>query len=334
MVWHCDHVPSVRMRLVVGVVWYTLWHVVKTQGGGDDHVSHAIDEVRWNRYRCDGSERRKAQSCARVDETFSTWLARHMTDEAYEELACYVDKSAVKHYAKLTVPEIKVPTTLAVFDESNLHELSSFEFPPTFALKAVHGSGMGILLTNHTVYKENMGSLHPNQTMPREMLHETIRSYLNTSFNVDKERQYRKIHKAVVLEEFLGVGIPINLKVFLFQAKAIALDIYHYVPIAGPSGKVRQRISRIQRTDDKPLTVHFARPRVFRILRTMISAKALKDVFSFAARIAAGFLFARVDFYVVENAVYFSEITLSPQAAKYTLDNFFKNDIMYLLGLC
>lgn len=314
--------------------WLGAGRAKEGSNGGGEHVPNAIDEARWKRYRCDGTERRDAQSCARKGETFSKWLARQMGNETYEKLACYVDKSAVKHYAKMMVPDIKVPTTLAVFDESNLHELSQFEFPPTFALKAVHGSDMGILVTNNTVYKGNMGSLHPNQTINRAILRETIQRWLNTSFHVDIEWQYRQIHKAVVLEEFLGVGLPNDFKLFLFQGEAIALDVYHFAPLPGARGKVRQRISRIQRIDSKSLTITYVRPRVFRALRFMISIKVLNDIFHFAKLISIGFRFARVDFYIVHSAVYFSEITMSPQAAKYTLDQSFRNDSMHLLGLC
>lgn len=326
------------MRLLHWFLCWWLLRVGRTKGegsnGSEEHVPNAIDEARWKRYKCDGTERQNAQSCAREGETFSTWLTRQMGNETYEKLACYVDKSAVKYYVKTVVPEMKVPTTLAVFEEANLHELSKFAFPSTFALKAVHGSGMGILATNNVVYEGNVGSLHPNQTINPAVLHDSTRLWLNTSYKVDQEWQYRHIQKAVILEEFLGAVLPINLKVFLFQSKAIALDICRFVPISGALGNVRERVSRIKQTGSKPLTTPFARSRVWKNSKTMIGAKLLEDIFNFSARIASGFRFARVDFYVVDSTIYFNKITLSPETGKKKLDIHFTHLDMRLLGMC
>lgn len=294
----------------------------------------SVEEETWDEYQCDGKERKTAMTCVQGGETFSQWLKRQIRNESIESLACYVDKAAMKHYATSVVPELAVPTTLALFRKSNLRKIDSFPFPNSFALKGVHGSGMAVLVTNGTVFLGNEGEKHPNQTFTNADLKIAVAQWLDTPYKIETEWQYRRIHRAAILEQFLGVGIPVDYKLFYFGGYLIAMDVYRFLPPRSQEENAHRLISRIMEGDGIPLDVTVAHGRLPLRLRKTVPMFTLKRLFAYANRLAEGFRFVRVDFYIMGSVIYFSELTFSPNSARAVLDFTFKNKSMDLLGRC
>lgn len=297
------------------------------------HAETGWDRLRWESYGCDGKERRTAQTCVRANETLSTWMQRNMGGEGYLPLACYVDKSAAKHYATSVVPWIRVPKTLAVYEGATIHELKAAILPTTYAFKSTHGSNLAVLVTNERVYFGNRGRLYKQQVLSRKRLLRLGRTFLRTCKQCKRERQYRHVRRAVLVEAFLGAGLPVGYKVHVMNGTVCALDVEEYQATSAIAGEYRMQVTRRRNPGGKTLTAEDANLRRIR-MRDAPTTEALRRLFQAAVELSDGFRYARVDFYWRHDSWYFGELTFSPQAAKHTMDRWFGEPFLKKIGCC
>lgn len=184
-----------------------------------------LEEEMWSQYSCNGTEKRRAQACIKDGEKLSIWLRRQMRSKAYKALAGYADKAAVKYYVRTTLPDTKTATRFGVFTKEKVHDLLHHPLPPEYAMKAIHGSNMSLLVTHNHVYSGNKGVLYPSPKVSRGALINLAKQFTSTCFRCKRQAQYRLAIQAVIVEEFIGMDYPTDYKVYVFNGTVFGFDV-------------------------------------------------------------------------------------------------------------
>lgn len=292
-----------------------------------------LDRESWEYYKCDGKERERAQSCIQKGEPFSLWVRRQMQNESYENLACYADKSAAKHYARTTIPGLQAPVTLGVFTESNVQELLTFPLPAQYAFKASHGSNMALMVSQGHLYTGNRGKLRAIQSVSARALVRLALSFMRVCYECNTQLQYRRTRKAALLEEFLGEGFPADYKAYMFGGQVYAFDVRQFKVVNSTDGRVRRLVRRAFSRDGNELTAQHVMQH-FGQMQLLPSDDVVQQIFTAAKKLGDGFRFVRVDFYYMNDVLYFGELTLSPQAGSRRLDRWFHPQTTVHIGTC
>lgn len=292
-----------------------------------------LEEQMWSRYSCNGTERSRAQECIKDGEKLSIWLRRQMRSQAYEKLACYADKAAVKHYVKAALPQLKTATTLGVFTEDKVRDLLQHSLPPQYVMKATHGSNMSLVVTRNHVYGGNKGVLHPSQKVDREDLVRIARQFMGICFRCKRQAQYRTVIRAVIIEEFIGTKFPIDYKVYVFNRVVYGFDVRFARVLDEGIGKLQMKTIRIVSGGEKELGSDQI-SKHFKFLQEFPPDVGIQQILGSAKVLAEGFRFVRIDFYYVNNTVYFGELTMSPLAGSRHLNSWFRDGVTRHIGVC
>lgn len=292
-----------------------------------------LEEEMWSRYSCNGTEKRRAQACIKDGEKLSIWLRRQMRSKAYEALACYADKAAVKYYVKTTLPDMKTATTFGVFTKEKLNDLLHHPLPPEYAMKATHGSNMSLLITHNHVYSGNKGVLYPSQKVSRGGLINLAKRFTSTCFRCKRQAQYRLAIRAVIVEEFIGMDYPTDYKVYVFNGTVFGFDVRFARVVDEQRGSLQMKTIRISNNGETELNSAQI-SKHFKFLSNFPPDISLQQILRDAKVLGEGFRFVRVDFYYVNNTVYFGELTMSPMAGSRHLDSWFRKPVIRHLGLC
>lgn len=294
-----------------------------------------IDASTWSFYERRGDLDPPRQTCIEEMETFSDWMRRQANETNYYQLARFVDKSSAKHFAVTLAPEITTAQTLALFTRPRLRALRKYEFPESFAFKAVHGSGMNLLIANKKVFAGNRGKYSSKKRFTGEEMKQLARTWLSRCYNCIAEPQYKRVRKAVIVEEFLGIHLPIEYKLFIFGGKiyAVQVRLFEVMPKTSQGSHMRTRI--FQNRNGTTLSTADLAASAAGFVPELPSQVALQKMYNAGRLIAEGFRFVRVDFYILNETVYFGEITLSPLQATDALNGFFdKEHLKSSIGLC
>ena len=272
-------------------------------------------------------------TCVRKDDTLSTWIRRQMRSDAYAALSCYVDKSAAKHYAKTNMPWLNAPKTLSSYDNETVGQLRWADVPSSYAFKSTHGANLVMLVTNGFVYKGNAGRVYKNKVLTGKKLVKIGTLFLRMCKQCKYEVQYRNVHRQVLVEEFLGVGLQATYKVHVMGGDVVGLDVVYFTASNVTTGHVRRKVTRILNEEDVLLTAQIAHQWCAALVNQS-SVAAMERLFQAARMLASGFRYLRADFYLLNGSWYFGELTLSPQAADGRMDRWFRKPFLAKIGYC
>lgn len=294
-----------------------------------------IDAATWKFYLERGDTKPPEQGCMEDSESFSAWIRRQMNSSQYTRLARFVDKSSAKHYAVTHAPYITTAQTIALFTRPRLRALRAFEFPDSFAFKAVHGSGMNLLVANKKVFAGNKGRYSRKKRFTGEEMKQLARSWLSRCYSCDIEPQYKRVRRAVIVEEFLGSHLPYDYQLFMFGGRPFAVQVRRFEEMPKNTSGSRLRARVHQNRNRTPLTFADLVDKMSQSAAEPPPVTSVEKMFNAGIALARGFRFVRVDFYVVNETVYFGELTLSPLKGNYRLDGFFnKEHLRKQVGLC
>lgn len=214
-----------------------------------------------------------------------------------ERLAPFVDKHRVRRHIAATVgPDLLAPQ-LAV--ASGSAGLDWDALPPSFVLKASHGSGWNILVPDKTA---------ADRAAIGRRLDEWMRKRF---FFYGLETQYLPIPPRIVAEEFIGD-----------PASAPADHKIHCV--GGEPRYIQTDFDRFGRHTQSLHDLHWRRLRV-RLQHAPADfdpprPAALDRMLDIARRLSAPFPYVRVDLYDVDGRVYFGELTFTPNTGMTLFD--------------
>ncbi len=196
------------------------------------------------------------------------------------------DKIKVRSYVKEKIGKKYLIDLIGIYKNAN--EISFEDLPNQFVLKTNHGSGWNIICNNKehiniskVIYKCN--------------------NWLNKNpYYLSREWQYSPNPK-LICEKFLGDSI-IDYKIFCFEgaAKFIQLDLNRF--------SKHERCFFDVEWNYQDFTMLYKKPKA-----RISKPSHLKKMVKLAEKLSNDLFFARVDMYLVNNRIYFGEITFYPE---------------------
>lgn len=205
------------------------------------------------------------------------------------------DKYLVRNYVEKKIGKQYLIPLLGVWDKADDIDFSKLPFQ--FVLKANHGSGWNIFVQDKAYldFKDC-----------REQLNYWLSMHF--AFNCGMEMQYLRINRKIIAEHYLGDNI-FDYKCMCFDGsvKFVWVDINRHN---------RDRYRNIYDINWHPLNVFINYPRApFEIDKP----DNLEEMLTLATKLSQDFCHVRVDFYNVENSLFFSEMTFTPSSGVFKI---------------
>lgn len=226
-------------------------------------------------------------------------LSAYINERRYdrlEEKGFLTDKYLVKDYINENFKDIKVAKTL--FRTTDPEELRSFDFPEKYVVKYTSGSQMNIIV--------NDGQY------PIDKLIRKCRKFMNNKFSTSQYRfipgfeepHYNYNTPSIIIEEYLGKSID-DYKFYCVKDKVafILVDrdrfVYHKKNIYDQDMNLLK--------DNMVGAINFTE-------ELNISKENIDKMKDFCIEFykQKSFDFVRIDFYIIDNEVYFGEFTFTP----------------------
>jgi len=230
------------------------------------------------------------------------WLKLYNRQDKYIILS---DKYLVKDYvAKLIGCEHIVPT-LGVWDDPD--QIDFEQLPNQFVLKCNHNSGLGMCICKD---KESL-----NISQARANL---ARGLAQNYYQHDREWTYKKIPRKIVAEKYMKDSNVIDI---LPGVKADGLIDYKFYCFNGEPRFLYVGFANIVDGNKHDLMTYltldwkltpFIRPDHEQLPTIPERPKCFDELVEYARVLADDIPFVRVDFFIIENQIYFSEFTFSP----------------------
>lgn len=214
------------------------------------------------------------------------WLKLYDRKDVYTTL---VDKYEVKKIIVEVIGEDYIIPTYGVWEKFD--DISFNELPEQFVLKCTHDSG-GLVICNE---KESFDYLHAK---------EMIENSLNKNFFwLGREWPYKNVKPRIIAEKYMGDNIR-DYKFFCFDGEPriilVCNDRFSKDGLKEDFYDESWNHLEIKRPTHGNASYEIECPKQFEMMKKL------------AARIAEKIPFARVDFYELDNRVYFGEVTFYP----------------------
>ena len=252
-------------------------------------------------------------------DTFSKKIRYKMAFDRRQILTTFADKVAVRDYVSRLVGKEYLTTAYAVLDESDLDEFNPEILPRNFVIKANHGSGGMIVVSDQA---DKLASLPEKDvsefSWERLLIHPdnfdwlfvrlVLKRWLGLNYywtpGFLPQWAYKDIKPMILIEEFLSgtLGVPDDYRLFVFNGKCA------YVQFDKPRiKKSNEGVTRdIFDCDWNRVEVITSYPNS----TTAISRpKNLKKMIEIAEMLGSEIDHIRVDLYDVDGRIVFGELT-------------------------
>lgn len=219
------------------------------------------------------------------------WLKLYDRKEIYTTM---VDKYLVKKYVADKIGEQYIIPTLGAWD--NPEEIDFSSLPEQFVLKCNHNSGLGMYICKE---KSNI-----DEKKIKKGLHKGLKEDYYLS---GREWPYKNVQRKIIAEKYMsceGKQELADYKVHCFQGEPKFILV------------CKDRFTENGLTEDF-FTTDWEHMELKRLGHNW-SAEAipkpdeLEEILALASKLSKGIPFLRVDFYIVNRKVYFSELTFFP----------------------
>lgn len=218
------------------------------------------------------------------------WLKLHDRNSDYTKM---VDKYKVKEYVASIIGEEYIIPTLGVWER--FEDIDFSKLPNQFVLKCTHDSGGLVICRN----KDNL-----DYDAARKKIEESLK---NNFYYYGREWPYKNVKPRIIaevyMEDYSGVSLK-DYKFYCFNGKAKFLYLS-----SGLENHATAQISYVtldwekapfERTDYEPFDSLPLKPINFDLM------------VKYAEILAENIPFVRIDFYEINNKLYFGEITFYP----------------------
>lgn len=206
----------------------------------------------------------------------------------------YVDKYKVRDFIKQKIGEDYLINLLGVYD--NVEDIDFEKLPNKFIMKTNHGSGYFIICED----KKNF-DIDKCKKYIRRCIKENY-------YNKCREKQYKNIERKIICEELLG-NIDsdfLDVRVFCFNGKADFIQV--------DSGFAYGKTTRMHYDLEwNELEFDMKQPRMKNKIN---KPKKLEELIKLANILCEDFDHVRVDFYLSDDKIYFSELTFTPAGGR------------------
>jgi len=259
---------------------------------------------------------RTLKNSAKNPDTFNKKIRYKMAYDRRSELTRFADKVAVRKYVERVIGEGYLTELYRVLDRNELNKLPLNELPRNFVIKASHGSGAVIIVSDQADELACLPSkgiddfgwdrflIHPNNAdWPKIKL--ILKKWLNTSYYFTPgylpEWAYKNIEPKILFEELLigPLGVPDDYRFFVFDG------IVEFIQVDTPvyAGAVTRDVF----TRDwhrLNVTLKFANSKMARA-----RPENLEKMIKIAEMLGTGIDHIRVDLYDLQEKIVFGELT-------------------------
>jgi hypothetical protein len=207
-----------------------------------------------------------------------------------EQFTDYADKYEVRKYIEAINCQDHLIPMIGVWDAFD--EVPFDKFPDKFVIKATHGSGYNVIVTD-------------KKTMNVDEMREKFNKWMGENYyNVSREPQYRLCKPRIIAEEYID-GDDGDLKDFKFYCFNGKPEII----VIASNRKTSLTIDVVDLKWNRfPATIG-----TYPNSKTLPDRPVqLDDMLKLAKKLSADFPFVRVDLYESHNKVYFGELTFTP----------------------
>lgn len=223
------------------------------------------------------------------------WLKFNYYKESFGHL---VDKYAVRNYVSDKIGNQYLNGFIGVYE--SIDEIDIQKLPNKFALKATHGSGYNIIVSD----KNNL-----NWSKAKKKLYK----YLNEDYSKENgEAIYKNVKPRILVEEFLNQSDEnyiVDYKFFCFHGEAKYVWVKTFTQ--GKYKNCYYDLNWNKIKDDSNmnnfLTIEMPKP------------MNLQEMIKIANKLSSDFIFVRVDLYSIKERIYFGELTFFPWGGKQRL---------------
>ncbi|WP_438766556.1 ATP-grasp fold amidoligase family protein [Kushneria sp. TE3] len=205
------------------------------------------------------------------------------------------DKIAVRDYVRERIGEQYLIPCYATADELTPELLKTL--PERFVMKGNHGSGYNLLVEDKSQW-----------TFPE--LYDISQNWLNDDFSrVNRETQYRAIKPRLLFEQRLGsdpVIPPSDYKFHCFRRNG-KLTVIVQIMVGRFQAGGHQRVCLTP--DWQPVRVE---TREIEDVSTVEKPAGFDRALALSEQLSEGFDYVRVDFYILDDEIYFGELTFTP----------------------
>lgn len=213
------------------------------------------------------------------------WLKLYARHEEYTQL---VDKYAVKLYVTRRIGEKYVIPTLGVWER--FEDIDFKVLPSQFVLKTTHDSGGVYICRDKSQLDINKAAKKLKKSLSKNYYWE------------HREYPYKNVRPRIIAEQYMvdesGYELK-DYKIFCFQG------VPHFIEVDFDRFTGHKR--NIYSTQWKLLPFEIQYPSNPSLIHE--KPKCLNEMLDIASQLSRGFLHVRVDLYVINDAVYFGELT-------------------------
>ncbi len=218
------------------------------------------------------------------------WLKLYDSPKANELKPLLCDKYEVRKYVKEKLGNESVLNEL-YWEGFNPEDIPFESLPQQFVIKVTHGSTFNIIV-------KDKSKLNYKKTI------KTLNLWLNAKFiPCYGEWWYGKVRPRVIVEKYLenaDKGELIDYKVFCFNGEPKLIDVH--------TGRFGEHCRNVYDTEWNFLeNVNFKYPHSEQIEKPPV----LDMLLEYSRKLSADFCHVRVDFFIVDNKLYFSELTFA-----------------------
>lgn len=212
------------------------------------------------------------------------WLKLYAHRPSYVTMA---DKYAVKQYVADRIGEEYVVPLYGVWEDAN--DINFDDLPDQFALKCNHNSGQGRCICSDKT------------KLDYSKVREELRKGLKSDYYLPgRDKQYRDIPKRIIAEKYLDDHTGSELRDYKFWCFN-GNPVYMYCTNKGDN-----IYENFYDMEFNPVPINHGFPRLLPELEKPLEFDLMKDL---AKVLSKGIPFVRVDFFDIDNHVYFSEFT-------------------------
>ena len=212
-----------------------------------------------------------------------------------EDYSLYADKLLVKDYINnLNINELHVPKVIKKLDKNKDLDLKSL--PKNCVIKSNCGSGDIIIIKNNKIKK----MIARNQ--PKDNYNDWKKEALKTlNWKPALEPHYQFIKPQIFVEEYLGDNIK-DYKFFCFNGR---VKFFYFTG----------RNERCRNIYDKKFNLQPYKKKYNNCSYKVKKPKNLEKMIEISEQISKKFSFSRIDLYLIDDKIYFGEITFVPDAS-------------------
>ncbi len=204
------------------------------------------------------------------------------------EYSTYADKYAVRNYIASTIGEEYLIPLLGVYE--SVEEIPWDEFPEQFVLKCTHGSGSNILCMDKSKLDINSAKKKLEKWMKKNW------------YWFGREWAYKNIKPRIICEKFMVDESGIELKdykIFCFNGKAKIIQVDY--------GRFTNHKRNLYDTEWQYIPASIKLPTDPNVV--IKKPSKLETMLKLAEILAKDYPHVRVDFYSINDKIYFGELT-------------------------